>query len=163
MLKYPDFVCMVKRKREIVDRSVVESTADPASEIENIERSTDPDVDRLRLIGKDLLKKVAELSHLSKRDTAIECGYVKESVAGKPRVDLSGFYDAVLLAKGIKLDETVDRRGKIASYQAIVHKSGQLVIGSVYTREMGLTEGDTLTIKLGYKHIHLILDLPTPA
>lgn len=111
------------------------------------------------LTGKALLQKVKELSHLAKRETAKQCGYVKTSPSGAVRTDLSGFYDAVLSAKGVKLDETTrDRRGKVATNKATVHKNGQLLIGSAYTKGMGLKEGDTFTIKLGYKHIHLIQD-----
>jgi hypothetical protein len=111
------------------------------------------------LTGKALLQKVKELSHLAKRETAKQCGYVKTAASGSVRTDLSGFYDAVLAAKGIKLDETSrDTRGKVATYKATVHKNGQLLIGSAYTKDMGLKEGDTFTIKLGYKHIHLIQD-----
>ncbi len=110
-----------------------------------------------RLVGKALLQKVKELSHLAKRETAKHCGYVKTSTTGGIRTDLSGFYDAVLSAKGVKLDETSrDTRGKVATYKATVHKNGQLLIGSAYTKDMGLKEGDVFTIKLGYKHIHLI-------
>jgi AbrB-like transcriptional regulator len=109
------------------------------------------------LTGKALLQKVKEFSHLAKRETAKQCGYVKTSASGSSRTDLSGFYDAVLSAKGVKLDETSrDTRGKVATYKATVHKNGQLLIGSAYTKGMGLKEGDVFTIKLGYKHIHLI-------
>lgn len=111
------------------------------------------------LTGKALLQKVKELAHLAKRETAKQCGYVKTSKSGGVRTDLSGFYDAVLAAKGVKLDETSrDSRGKVATYKATVHKNGQLLIGSAYTKGMGLKEGDVFTIKLGYKHIHLIQD-----
>lgn len=111
------------------------------------------------LVGKALLQKVKELSHLAKRETAKQCGYVKTSASGGVRTDLSGFYDAVLAAKGVKLDESGrDSRGKVATYKATVHKNGQLLIGSAYTKGMGLKEGDVFTIKLGYKHIHLIQD-----
>jgi AbrB-like transcriptional regulator len=111
------------------------------------------------LTGKALLQKVKELSHLAKRETAQQCGYVKTSTSGGIRTDLSGFYDAVLAAKGVKLDETSrDNRGKVATYKATVHKNGQLLIGAAYTKGMGLKEGDVFTIKLGYKHIHLIQD-----
>jgi AbrB-like transcriptional regulator len=111
------------------------------------------------LTGKALLQKVKEFSHLAKRETAKQCGYVKTSTSGGIRTDLSGFYDAVLAAKGVKLDETSrDTRGKVATYKATVHKNGQLLIGSAYTKGMGLKEGDIFTIKLGYKHIHLIQD-----
>jgi hypothetical protein len=109
------------------------------------------------LTGKALLQKVKELSHLAKRETAQQCGYVKTSTSGGVRTDLSGFYDAVLSAKGVKLDESSrETRGKVATYKATVHKNGQLLIGSAYTKGMGLKEGDVFTIKLGYKHIHLI-------
>jgi hypothetical protein len=111
------------------------------------------------LTGKALLQKVKELSHLAKRETAKQCGYVKTSASGGVRTNLSGFYDAVLAAKGVKLDDAGrDNRGKVATYKATVHKNGQLLIGSAYTKGMGLKEGDVFTIKLGYKHIHLIQD-----
>ena len=111
------------------------------------------------ITGKALLQRVKELSHLAKRETATQCGYVKTTKAGVTRTDLSGFYDAVLTAKGVKLDETSrDNRGKTATYKATVHKNGQLLIGAAYTKEMGLKEGDTFSIKLGYKLIHLVQD-----
>jgi AbrB-like transcriptional regulator len=131
------------------DKSVKVATKIAApTEVETIEAP---------LTGKALLQKVKELAHLAKRETAKQCGYVKTSSSGGVRTDLSGFYDAVLSAKGIKLDETGrDTRGKVATYKATVHKNGQLLIGSAYTKGMGLKEGDVFTIKLGYKHIHLI-------
>jgi hypothetical protein len=109
------------------------------------------------LTGKELLQKVKELSHLSKRETAKECGYYTVTKDGQTRVNLSGFYDAVLAAKGIQLEpeKTKDGRGREASYTVTVHKNGQIVIGSAYTREMGLQPGDEFQLKLGYKHIKL--------
>jgi hypothetical protein len=109
------------------------------------------------LTGKDLLQRVKELSHLSKRETAKECGYYTVTKDGQTRVNLSGFYDAVLAAKGIQLEpeKTKDGRGREASYTVTVHKNGQIVIGSAYTREMGLQPGDEFQLKLGYKHIKL--------
>jgi hypothetical protein len=124
-----------------------------------IESATEEVAAATPLTGKALLQKVKEFSHLAKRETAKQCGYVKTSASGGIRTDLSGFYDAVLAAKGVKLDETSrDTRGKVATYKATVHKNGQLLIGSAYTKGMGLKEGDIFTIKLGYKHIHLIQD-----
>jgi hypothetical protein len=124
-----------------------------------IETPTEAITESTPLTGKALLQKVKEFSHLAKRETAKQCGYVKTSASGGVRTDLSGFYDAVLAAKGVKLDETSrDTRGKVATYKATVHKNGQLLIGSAYTKGMGLNEGDVFTIKLGYKHIHLIQD-----
>jgi hypothetical protein len=110
-----------------------------------------------KLTGKDLLSKVKELSHLNKRETAKACGYFGSTKSGKIRVDLAGFYDALLKARGIDLepDKPKDGRGREATYRVSVHKNGQIVIGTTYTKEMNLQPGDEFEIKVGYKHIHL--------
>jgi hypothetical protein len=118
------------------------------------------------LTGKALLRQVTELASSSKRDTAIACGYAKTAKSGKIRVDLTGFYNAVLAAKGVNVDadEKKDGRGKVASYRATVQKNGSLIIGSTYIKKLGLVEGDVLEIKLGSKHIRLIpvtVEVPT--
>lgn len=109
------------------------------------------------LTGKELLQKVKELTHLNKRDTAKECGYYSNTKTGKTRIDLTGFYDALLAARGISLEpeKKKDGRGREATYRVSVHKNGQIVIGAAYTQEMGLQPGDEFEIKVGYKHIHL--------
>jgi hypothetical protein len=109
------------------------------------------------LIGKVLLAKVKELSHLSRRETAKQCGYYSVSKSGQVRVNLTDFYDAVLLAKGVPVgpEASKDGRGRDATYKVTVHQNGQIVIGTAYTKEMGLKQGDEFKIKLGYKHIYL--------
>ncbi|MFM7530650.1 MAG: AbrB family transcriptional regulator [Nodosilinea sp.] len=109
------------------------------------------------LTGKALLQKVKELTHLTKRETAKECGYYTLTKDKQPRINLSGFYDALLEAKGISLESETskDGRGREATYRVTVHKNGQIVIGATYTEEMNLKPGDEFAIKLGYKHIHL--------
>jgi hypothetical protein len=160
---------MAKTKLESAPKSpktTVSETTTPVAKADKsakvaakVESSTEAVAAETPLKGKALLQKVKEFSHLAKRETAKQCGYVKTSASGGVRTDLSGFYDAVLAAKGVKLDETSrDTRGKVATYKATVHKNGQLLIGSAYTKGMGLKEGDIFTIKLGYKHIHLIQD-----
>jgi len=108
------------------------------------------------LTGKALLQKVKELSHLPRRETARHCGYYSIK-NGQTRVNLTDFYDALLVAKGVPLDPEgmKDGRGREATYRVTVHRNGQIVIGSTYTQEMGLEPGDEFEIKLGYKHIHL--------
>ena len=110
------------------------------------------------LIGRALLQKVKELSHLPRRETAKLCGYYSTTKNDLTRVNLTDFYDAVLAARGIPLspESTKDGRGREATYHVSVHKNGQIVIGSTYTESMGLKPGDEFEIKLGYKHIHLI-------
>jgi bifunctional DNA-binding transcriptional regulator/antitoxin component of YhaV-PrlF toxin-antitoxin module len=109
------------------------------------------------LTGKELLKKVKELSKMPRRETAKRCGYFSDVKNGQVRVNLTAFYDAVLEAKGVPLDpeRTKDGRGREATFRVSVHKNGQIVIGSSYTTKMGLQPGDEFEIKLGYKHIHL--------
>lgn len=110
------------------------------------------------LTGKPLLQKVKELSTKSRRETAKLCGYYTVTKNDETRVNLTGFYDALLAAKGIPLDPSSgkDGRGREPTYRVSVHKNGQIVIGSTYTESMGLKAGDEFEIKLGYKHIHLI-------
>lgn len=109
------------------------------------------------LTGKALLQKVEQLSQLSRRETAKRCGYVTETKTGKPRVNLTGFYDAILAAKGMVLDPSSkqDKRGREPTYRASVHQNGQLIIGPAYTEQIGAQPGDEFEINLGYKHIHL--------
>ncbi|GAB4345441.1 MAG: AbrB family transcriptional regulator [Leptolyngbyaceae cyanobacterium] len=110
------------------------------------------------LTGKALLQKVKELSHLSRRETAKRCGYYTVTKNSQTRVNLTDFYDALLVAKGLPLDPegTKDGRGREPTYRVSVHKNGQIVIGAAYTQAMGLKPGDEFEIKLGYKHIRLI-------
>jgi hypothetical protein len=109
------------------------------------------------LTGKELLQKLKELSHLSRRAKARECGYVSEGKDGTIRVNIGEFLNAVLAAKGVTLDveREKDGRGREATFRVSVHKNGQIVLGSAYTEAMGLKVGDEFEIKLGYKHIHL--------
>lgn len=109
------------------------------------------------LTGKALLQKVEQLSQLSRRETAKRCGYVTETKTGKPRVNYTGFYDAILAATGMVLDPSSkqDKRGREPTYRASVHQNGQLIIGPAYTEQIGAQPGDEFEINLGYKHIHL--------
>jgi hypothetical protein len=114
------------------------------------------DTESAPLTGKALLQKVKDLPTLSLRAKAKHCGYF--TVRGSNvRVDVKGFYNALLVAQGIRLDPEAnkDGRGREATYRVTVHKNGQIVIGTAYTSEMGLKPGDEFTIKLGYKHIQL--------
>lgn len=110
------------------------------------------------LTGKALLQKVKELSHLPRRETAKRCGYYTITKNNQTRVNLTDFYDALLVAKGLPLDPegAKDGRGREPTYRVTVHKNGQIVIGAAYTQAMGLKPGDEFEIKLGYKHIRLI-------
>ncbi|MFS8892911.1 AbrB family transcriptional regulator [Synechococcus sp. O70.1] len=108
------------------------------------------------LTGKALLQKIEALGHLPRRETAKRCGYVTVTKNNKLRVNLNAFYDAVLAAKGLSLGPSSrEKRGREPSFRVSVHKNGQIIIGSAYTKQMNLKPGDEFEIHLGYKHIHL--------
>jgi hypothetical protein len=110
------------------------------------------------LTGIELLDKVRELGNLSKDDKAKECGYVTTTKKGVPRVNMMKFLNALIDAEGIDLDSTLNgqgRGGRSASYRISVQSNGNLLIGSAYTKKMGLRPGDEFEITLGRKHIHL--------
>jgi hypothetical protein len=68
------------------------------------------------------------------------------------------FLNALIDAEGIELDSTPSangRGGRSASYRISVQSNGNLLIGSAYTKQMGLHPGDEFEITLGRKHIRL--------
>lgn len=110
------------------------------------------------LTGKALLKKVKELEHLSKEEKAKACGYYTITKKGVARVNMMKFLNALIEAEGIQLDSTQTgngRGGRSASYRITVQSNGNLLIGSAYTKQMGLKPGDEFEISLGRKHIRL--------
>lgn len=110
------------------------------------------------LTGKALVEKVKELEHLSKEEKARACGYYSVTKNDVERVNMMKFLNALIDAEGIQLDSTQGtngRGGRNASYRITVQANGNLLIGSAYTKQMGLNPGDEFQISLGRKHIHL--------
>ena len=110
------------------------------------------------LVGQELIVKVKELDDLSKEEKARECGYYTLTKNGVERVNMMKFLNALIDAEGIELDSTSNgqgRGGRSASYRISVQSNHNLLIGSAYTKKMGLKPGDEFEITLGRKHIHL--------
>ncbi|MGB5631790.1 MAG: AbrB family transcriptional regulator [Waterburya sp.] len=110
------------------------------------------------LAGPILIDKVKELGELSKEEKAKKCGYYTVTKNGVERVNMMKFLNALIDAEGIELDSTSNgqgRGGRSASYRISVQSNGNLLIGSAYTKKMGLKQGDEFEITLGRKHIHL--------
>lgn len=110
------------------------------------------------LQGEDLVKKVRELGNLSKEEKARACGYYTVTKNGVERVNMMKFLNALIDAEGIQLDGKQNghgRGGRSASYRISVQSNGNLLIGSAYTKQMGLKPGDEFEITLGRKHIRL--------
>ncbi|MEO0758910.1 MAG: AbrB family transcriptional regulator [Cyanobacteria bacterium J06648_16] len=116
------------------------------------------DIVKEPLAGKALLKKVKDLEQASKEEKAKACGYYTMTKKGVVRVNMMKFLNALIEAEGIQLDSTQTangRGGRSASYRITVQANGNLLIGSAYTRQMGLQPGDEFEISLGRKHIQL--------
>jgi len=110
------------------------------------------------LAGQELLDKVKELETLSKEEKAKECGYYTVTKNGVERVNMMKFLNALIDAEGIELDGNTSangRGGRSASYKISVQSNSNLLIGSAYTKQMGLQPGDEFEITLGRKHIRL--------
>jgi hypothetical protein len=110
------------------------------------------------LTGLELIEKVKQLGNLSKEEKARECGYYTMTKNGLERVNMMKFLNALIDAEGIDLDSSANghgRGGRSASYRISVQSNNNLLIGSAYTKKMGLKPGDEFEITLGRKHIHL--------
>ena len=110
------------------------------------------------LTGTALVDKVKELGDLSKEEKARACGYYTQTKNGIERVNMMKLLNALIDAEGIELDSNAEgqgRGGRSASYKISVQSNGNLLIGSAYTKQMGLKSGDEFEITLGRKHIHL--------
>ncbi len=110
------------------------------------------------LAGKKLLHKVKELENFSKSDKAKRCGYYTVNKDGLERINMMQFLNALIEAEGIDLDGHSDGNGgagRRPSYRVTVHSNGLLLIGKVYTKQLGLQPGDEFEIILGRKHIRL--------
>jgi hypothetical protein len=110
------------------------------------------------LTGESLLVKVKSLGNLSKEEKAKKCGYYTVTKTGVERVNMMKFLNALIDAEGIELDSSANgqgRGGRTASHRISVQSNNNLLIGSAYTKKMGLKPGDEFEITLGRKHIHL--------
>ena len=58
------------------------------------------------LTGEDLLNKVREIGNVSKSKLVEACGYIIPAKGkNKPRLDYTAFYEALLNAKGVDMDQ----------------------------------------------------------
>ena len=108
------------------------------------------------LTGSELLAKVKELGDVSKSDLVRACGYVSDKKDGGDRLNFTAFYEALLEAKGVDIDNGGGKGGRKLSYIAKVQGNGNLLIGKAYTAMLNLEPGDEFEIKLGKKAIRLI-------
>lgn len=110
------------------------------------------------LAGKDLLQKIKELDNLSREEKAKACGYFSATKNGIERINMMKFYHALVEAEGIELDGKQIKtrgRGRSVSYRTKVQSNGVLLIGSAYTKQMGLQPGDQFEISIERKQIRL--------
>lgn len=111
------------------------------------------------LSGEALINKIKEMPNSSKEEKAKACGYYSITRNGVERVNMMKFLNALLDAEEISLDSRSDEHGHVgrsASYRITVQSNGNLLVGSAYTKQLGLKPGDEFSINLGRKHIKLV-------
>jgi hypothetical protein len=108
-----------------------------------------------RLTGQDLLDAVAQNPKLRTGDLVRHCGYYRTRQDGSESLNYTGFYKALLEAKGChffsdgSLDASGRGRHRRLSHVASVHQTGQVAIGKSYIDQLGLKPGDKLRIVMG--------------
>lgn len=107
------------------------------------------------LTGSELIDFVKQNPHMSRTELARATGYTTVTKNGNERVLAQKMCDALLVAKGLPMDER-PRAGKVARYSTTVHKNGIVLIGKTYVREFGIEAGDELEIVLEDDAIRLV-------
>lgn len=111
-----------------------------------------------QLIGEALVQKVEKLSsHLTKKEIAKQSGYYTITKNNRTRVNLAGFYNALLEAKGIPLapEKLKDGRSRNLDNRVTVNENAQIVISASYTRSIGFKPGDEIEFRIMSKQIIL--------
>jgi len=113
------------------------------------------------LTGNELLQLIKANPGKSAKQLAELAGYTTVTKTGQSRVKMLAFQNAVLAANKIRLgaEETEAERGRggrKASYRIQVQSNGNLLIGSAYTKQMGLRPGTQFEVQPGRKHIKLV-------
>ena len=113
------------------------------------------------LTGQALLDKKAQLGpKASKTDLVRACGYVTTKKDGTERLNFTGFYEALLAAKGETFASTSGGAKRALGYRGTVNKAGQIVIGTSYVTQAGLKPGDTFQLKVSPE---MLVAIPAPA
>lgn len=118
------------------------------------------------LTGQQLLDSVHASQGLSKAEQARAAGYIrtvnKGENAGKVIPDVVAFSNALLEAHGYEFGEP--NRGKKPARGILrVGKSGALLIGPAYLRELEVQTGDEFDVKIETADGRILLELLEPA
>lgn len=110
------------------------------------------------LVGEELIEKIKETQNTSKTDLAAMCGYTITKPDGKSSVSLVAFQNAIIEAQGLNISKNGNKgpSGRRLRYESTVQSNGNLIVGSAYTKEMGLTPGSVLAITIDEDRISLI-------
>lgn len=132
------------------------TTRTPATKTSSPKKAS-PSEQTQPLVGEELIEKVMSMGEADIKVKARACGYLTYTNNKQERVNLMKFYNALMEAEGVDLDASYKggSRGRTPTFKVSVHKNGNLLIGSAYTKEMGLKPGDEFEIKLGHQHIKL--------
>lgn len=119
-------------------------------------------IDNQTVGGKELLALLKQNAGKPARHLAALAGYTTTTRTGQQRVKMLAFQKAVLEANQITFEapptsNEMRQSGRKAAHRMRVQANGNLLIGSAYTREMGLEPGTIFEIQPGRKHLKLVL------
>ena len=107
--------------------------------------------------GSKPLAKVREHGEASKSDLVRSAGYVSTTKDGMECLNFTAFYEALLEAKGMNFGSgrkgSKGRPGRSLSFATKIQVTGNLLVGKVYTAQLGLEPGDAFELKLSRKQI----------
>ena len=92
---------------------------------------------------------------MSKIDLVRACGYVSTKNDGGERLNYTGFYEALLEAKGVDVLFKGSQHDHL-DFIATVDSNGDLEIDKEYTELLDLNPGDQFDIKIGRKGFRLV-------
>ena len=111
------------------------------------------------LCGDELLDKVRSLGDVSKSDLVRASGYCTHLSDGTERLNFTGFYEALLEAKGVEAAPEgvsgVTEDGRQLSYVCKLRSDGSLVLTKAYTLLLNLLPGDEFYVVLDESSIYL--------
>jgi hypothetical protein len=114
------------------------------------------------LTGQELLDFVTSHEEMNQAELAEATGYTRVTKTNKHQVLVSRFNQALLKAKGLNV--RVGRApGKTAQYFTTVHRSGVILVGTIYAHKFGVKPGDELEIHLEDECIRLVPRPVNPA
>ena len=100
-----------------------------------------------KLVGQALIDFVKQHQGADRDAVIQDAGYVSMR-KGRPSLQRTSFFQALSMAQGLDIGPTIvrDNKGKDPSYRLKVGPKGLVPVGSAYTTQIGLNQGDYVKV-----------------